>query len=123
MTIVAEYIDAAEAAIRAMIDGQEMIVPADTGNRHYRLILAAGVTITPFAAPPAPPLYVSRYVVVQRLDAGGLLADAHTALQAASLSVRMRWESATEIATDDPDAHALLASIGADPAVILAPVA
>ena len=119
----AEYIDAAETVIRAVIDGQELTVPADPGNRHYRAIVAAGVTITPYTAPPAPPVYVSRYVVVQRLDAAGLLADAHTALEAASLSVRMRWEAATEIAVDDPDAHALLASIGADPAVILAPVA
>jgi hypothetical protein len=73
-----------------------------------------------FLHPPPPPVYVSRLTVVDRLIAAGKLADALAAL-ASDPVIEARWNAATEIATDDPTARALLAAVGADPDVILAP--
>ncbi len=72
---------------------------------------------------------VPQLVVVRRLIAAGKLRDALAALQLdaaagkltdAELALRESWRAASAINNDDPDALALLAAIGADPAVILA---
>ena len=38
-------------SIQATVDGQEMSIPADEGNRHYAEILEQGVAIAPYVAP------------------------------------------------------------------------
>lgn len=65
---------------------------------------------------------VPKSVIVARLQAAGKLAAARAALDA-DLYARERWYAPDRpsIYADDPEALALLASIGADPAVILAP--
>jgi len=69
---------------------------------------------------PAPPRYVPKLLIVDRLIAAGQ-ADAALAALAADPITKLRWDAAVEIAADDPSARALLAGIGADPDVILAP--
>lgn len=72
---------------------------------------------------------VPQLVVVRRLIAAKKLRAALAALQLdaaveklsdAELALRESWRAASAINSDDPDALALLAAIGADPAVILA---
>lgn len=41
----AQWTNATKTLIRATIDGVECFVPIDEGNRHYRAILASGITI------------------------------------------------------------------------------
>lgn len=44
----------ATGSIAALIDGVQMTIPADPGNRHYAAMVAAGVTPAPYTAPPEP---------------------------------------------------------------------
>lgn len=64
---------------------------------------------------------VSKRVIVDRLEAAGLLSAARTALDAAPLHTQERWNARAEIYADDPTAVALLRTIGGDPATILGP--
>lgn len=72
---------------------------------------------------------VPKLLIIERLRDAGRLREAAAALKIgadmrdltdAELALRLRWESATAINSDDPDALALCAAIRADPAVILA---
>jgi hypothetical protein len=68
-----------------------------------------------------PPYHqVPTRTVVDRLEAAGKLEAARAALDAAPLYTRERWNNRQLINADDPDANALLQTIGADPAAILA---
>lgn len=79
-------------------------------------------TTQEIAAVLAPPRrLVSRGTIIERLQAAGKLDAARSALDAAPLYDRERWNSRDAIYSDDPTALALLAAIGADPAAILAP--
>lgn len=62
---------------------------------------------------------IAKLQIVERLDEMGLLDHALDAIEA-DRKTKARWDAAVEIANDDPTALALLAAIGADPAVILA---
>ena len=42
----------ATGSITAIIDGVEMSIPADAGNRHYAAILEQGIQIAAYVAPP-----------------------------------------------------------------------
>lgn len=68
-----------------------------------------------------PKVYVSRLAIVDRLIAANKLTEALAAIGADPI-VQARWNAATEIATDDPTANALVQAFGLDPAVILAPL-
>jgi hypothetical protein len=65
---------------------------------------------------------VPKSLVIERLHQAGLLAAARAALDA-DVYARERWYAPDKpaIQSDDPEALALLAAIGADPAAILAP--
>ena len=63
---------------------------------------------------------VEKSTIVDRLQAAGQLQAARTALDAASLYNRMRWDARSNFRTNDTQLIALLNAIGADPAVILA---
>jgi len=39
-------------SINALIDGVEMSIPADAGNRHYAALLGQGIEIAPYVEPP-----------------------------------------------------------------------
>ena len=75
---------------------------------------------TPAEPDPVPRWYVSRLVVVDRLEAAGKRIAAKQALSADDYQ-QDRWNAATEIASDDAGVRALLTSVGADPDQILAP--
>ena len=68
-----------------------------------------------------PSRYIPKSVVVQRLIEAGKIDDAYVALSQ-NPSALARWFSPDQAAipADSPEAIALLESIGADPAVILA---
>lgn len=70
----------------------------------------------------ALPRLVPKSLIIKRLHEAGKLAAASAALNA-NLYLRERWYAPDRPAVyaDDPEALALLAAIGADPAVILAP--
>ena len=55
--------------------------------------------------------YISKLTVVDRLIALGKLSDALTALNS-DATKKVRWDAATEIATDDADVIAVLTAIG-----------
>ncbi len=63
---------------------------------------------------------VPKTVIVDRLEAVGKLQAARTALDAADLYMRERWNSRSAIYADDAAAIALLQSVGAEAADILA---
>jgi hypothetical protein len=81
----------------------------------------ANSTFTPPAPPPPDPhRLVPKSVIIDRLNAAGLLQAASTALNA-DLYTRERWYAADRacVYADDPLVIGLLQSIGADPSVIL----
>jgi hypothetical protein len=85
----------------------------DTTNSLIEVLRAANV----------PPYHqVPTRTIVDRLEAAGKLEAARSALDAASLYTRERWNNRQVVNADDPDANALLQAIGADPVVILAPI-
>ena len=73
------------------------------------------------ASVPSPPArrLVSKALIVDRLQAAGLLDKAVAALARADIYTRERWNARIFIYADDPTAITLLESIGADPNVIL----
>lgn len=40
-----------EGSITALVDGVQMSIPADAGNRHYRELLEQGIEIAPYVEP------------------------------------------------------------------------
>jgi hypothetical protein len=71
--------------------------------------------------PPAPPVLVSKATIIERLQTASKLAAFRTAMDSATLLQRERWNAAREINAANATFIALLNSISADPAVILAP--
>ena len=43
----------ATGSITALVDGVEMFIPADAGNRHYREMVEQGIAIAPYVKPAA----------------------------------------------------------------------
>ena len=41
----------ATGSITALVDGVEMFIPADAGNRHYREMVEQGIAIAPYVEP------------------------------------------------------------------------
>lgn len=65
---------------------------------------------------------VDRRTIIERLATADLLDEAEAALLAAPTLTRWKWNTALEgVYFDDAETVAFLQSIGADPAVILAP--
>lgn len=90
-------------------------------------LIAGGVTVEADPAPEAqiesipPRIRVTKTTIISRLNDLGLLQAASQVLNA-DLYTRERWYApdAPFVYADAPEALALLAAIGADPAVILA---
>ncbi|TJV70353.1 MAG: hypothetical protein E5X76_20170 [Mesorhizobium sp.] len=68
-----------------------------------------------------PPRLVPKRLIVDRLQAAGLLEAARAAIDAADLYTQERWNTRTDIFANDPTALQMLAAIGGDPAVIFGP--
>lgn len=96
------------------------IVEVEAGSVVAGAVYADGAFTNP-AAPPAPRRLIRKALIIDRLQAAGLLAAGRAALDAADLYTQERWNVRTEIYVDDPAAIAMLNAIGADPEVILAP--
>ena len=86
------------------------------------------VPVTPdlaaaFPSAPAAPSrwFVTKLVLVDRLIAAGLAANANAALSAAPID-KMRFDAAVEIYSDDAQARGFLAAIGGNPDSLLAPM-
>jgi hypothetical protein len=47
----AQYL--ADGNISATVDGRFAVIPANPGNRHFDAIVAGGIPVAPYAAPPA----------------------------------------------------------------------
>lgn len=74
-----------------------------------------------FKAPASIRVLVPKSMIIDRLQAAGLLAAARAALDAADLYTRERWNTRDAVYADDATAIALLEAIGADPDQILTP--
>ena len=74
----------------------------------------------PVADAPPDRWSVPKLVLVDRLIAAGLAANANAALNAAPIA-KMRFDAAVEIYSDDADARGFLAAIGGDPDQLLSP--
>ena len=110
MEITARYIDEAQSLIEAEIDARIYKVPADPANRHYRLIVAAGVAIAPYVAPPPPvPATVTRFQGRQALRNAGLFDQVELLVNdpATTEEVRTRWEDLTVFERSSPFIAAL----------------
>lgn len=82
--------------------------------------ITGGFAPTEPTAPVLSRWKVDKRVIVDRLHAAGKLEAADAAIAASPLLVRKRWETSVYVWSDAPEALALLAAIGADPAAILA---
>lgn len=108
-----ELIDEGGAVIERRAYPEAVTVGDGAAGEFARMRLAA--------EQPGPARHlVPKLLVVDRLIAAGKLSDAVAALAASSLAIQQRWAAASQIYSDDPDALALLAAIGADPETILA---
>lgn len=105
-----------QSSIIATIDGQEMTVPDDIGNRHRAMIAeweAEGNTIEPYIAPPPPvPQVVSRFQARAALYGAGLLDDVETAIATSDPLVQMAWADAQEFQRNSPTILALAGVLG-----------
>ena len=95
-------------------------IPLDPGNRDYQEYLASGIVAAEYVAPPAPVRYIAKLDIIDRLEAAGKFDAAMSALASTTAYKQARWNTATQIASDDPDVTAMLTAIGADPTTILA---
>jgi len=64
-------------------------------------------------------IYISKYLIRQRLRARGLEEDTEAVLNS-NIQYRRDWDDAQAIKQNDPDVRAILVAIGADPDEILA---
>ena len=111
------------------VDRDGSIVLTDDADPNRTQTLAAGTSDTDrdaaitafFAGTPKPKGLTYRRNIIDRLNDVGLLDAAFAALEAQDRYSQERWNSREAIYSDDPTAVALLQSIGADPAAILAP--
>ena len=103
-------------SIIAVIDGVEMTVPNDMGNRHRQMIAeweAEGNTIEPYVPPPEPvPSAVSMFQARAALLAAGLYEAVDAAIQQAGGVNLVAWEYATEVRRDSPMVQAMAQQLG-----------
>lgn len=66
------------------------------------------------------PRLVPKRIIIDRLQAAGLLEEAKAAIDAADLYTQERWNTRTDIYANDQTAHDICRAIGADPDVIFA---
>ena len=107
-------------------DGNATLSADDGASAQIARAPAAEMEAAIFAFAQAHPdgttrALVPKHLIVDRLQEAGKLATARAALDAADLYTRERWNARDAIYSDDATAVALLESIGADPADILAP--
>jgi hypothetical protein len=48
----ATFTDPSNSTINADVDGTQMSIPVAVGNRHYDEIVAQGIAVAPYVAPP-----------------------------------------------------------------------
>lgn len=117
----------ATGSITALVDGVQMSIPADAGNRHYAAILEQGITPAPYPVPTAaetlaawreqanltrtafciackrmgilPP---AEAVAAARGDWPATFADALTGLPVDAEEAQIVWAAATHISRADP---------------------
>ena len=51
----AQWSDADQTSLTAVVDSVEMAIPTDEGNRHYRELLEAGVAVADYVEPELVP--------------------------------------------------------------------
>ena len=109
----------AEGLIISMIDGIEMAVPDDMGNRHRQMIAeweAEGNTIAPYEPAPAPLPILSARQFRLGLHTNGLLASVQSSIDAMEepdkTAAQIEWEYATQIERDHPLVQNLSAQLG-----------
>lgn len=98
----------AAAVVLVNVDGKDVPMPPE---------IAAAI---PSEAPAPVRWAVPKLVLVDRLIAAGLAANASAALNGAPIA-KMRFDAAVEIYSDDADARGFLAAIGGDPDQLLSP--
>lgn len=105
-----------QGSIVATIDGMEMTVPDDMGNRH-RVVLADweadGNTIAAYVPPPLPiPQVVSRFQARAALHIAGHLPAVEAAIEAADPLTQMAWQDAQEFRRNSPTILAMATALG-----------
>lgn len=100
-------------------------VPAPTEDPFVERLARSGEDAVyedePPAAPPPERRLVDKGVITERIIAAGKLREALAALATLSLEDQQRWANKAAVYADDERARGLLAHIGLDPDVILAP--
>lgn len=96
-------------------------VAGEVNGRLHAELLASGVTVASYVAPPDESRRIAKLTIVERLVAAGKAQDAQTAL-ASNASLSLMWGAAPELVpVDREDIRAFLTAIGADPDEVLAP--
>lgn len=89
--------------------------------RKQKLEVVEANDIIASASRPPKPSPLAKLVIIDRLEAAGLLGAVLAAFDA-DPAVRLRWDAAVEIDAADPDVVAFISALGGDPTEILAPV-
>jgi hypothetical protein len=118
----AEWISPLEdvLSIKAVIDGQEMIIPDDMGNRHRQEIAdweAIGNVIAPYVAPAPSKDYVIGKSTPWRRMTDQEAATTKAAMATQSVKDQMIYDAAAYLDTSDPlfaTMHGMLVSLFGD---------
>ena len=89
----AEY--TATGSITALVDGVEMSIPADAGNRHYREMIEQGIAIAPYVKPAPTAEEV-------RAERDRLLAESDWTQVADAPVVQLEWATYRQALRDIP---------------------
>jgi hypothetical protein len=104
-------------SIKAVIDGQEMIIPDDMGNRHRQEIAdweAAGNVVIPYVAPAPPNDYIIGKSTPWRRMTDEEAATTKAAMATQSVKDQMIYDASAYIDTNDPlfgTMHGMLVSL------------
>jgi len=102
-------------------DRTTWIISFDGAATAAQMSAAQGVIAAFEPTEQIEPRLVPKRYIIDRLHAAGKLDAAMAALAAADTYTQQRWMTRDSVYADDPTCLAVLAAIGADPAVIMAP--
>lgn len=121
MIISARYTNPDNTAAVAVTDDLGAVLISQQDSPQQWAALHAWGTPEAYVAPPAESRRIAKLTLIDRLDKGGKLAAAFTALGGPGARAYERWQASKTVDTSNDEVRALLTGIGCDPEAMLAP--